>query len=241
MAAKLKDSEYVQSDNKNLFEIFSYKSDVDWPNAKILDFGSNIGNFVKNAGNNIKAENYLGIDLNENSIKLAKELHPNYNFVHYNKWHSSFNPNGVKNLNAKDVIDLKFDVIIAYSVFTHTSVEETESELAMLKQMLTPNGKILFTIWTDEIFEHFYNFAYNKYDKSLTPIDFSTLTYDKYVYWVDYEYVIKDEYSLNHPCELSLCTFYKLEVFKKLFPYTRLLGTREQVNIENHHQTLFVC
>jgi len=228
--APIKESNYIQPNNKDLFEIFKHNNTVDWTTDKILDFGCNVGNYVSNAGTNITPHNYLGIDLNLPSIEQARSHHPRFNFVHYNKWHPSYNPTGIPNLKVKDFVNEKFDVIIAYSVFTHISIEQAKQEIDNLLEVLVPGGKLLFTIWPSEMFQPFYCWMHERYN--IAEIDFSTVKYNKVAYWLNDRDIVLDQEDINSNCD-SVRTYYQTSAFLKLFPNARILGIPP-----GQHQTL---
>jgi SAM-dependent methyltransferase len=226
----IKESEYIQPDNKNLFEVFKYNDTSDWTTKKILDFGCNVGNYVSNAGTNLNPNNYLGVDLNCPSIEQARLRHPRFNFVHYNKWHPSYNPNGITGLKVKDFVDQKFDAVIAYSVFTHLSISQAKQEVDNLLEVLVPGGQLLFTVWFSAIFQPFYHWVYNRYN--IPEIDFSNVKYDTVAYWLNSRDIVLDQEDINSNCD-SVRTYYQTSAFLKLFPNAQILGTPP-----GQHQTL---
>ena len=217
-----KDKFYIQPDNKNLYEIFNHNTTIDWKNSKILDFGCNTGNFLISAQDYIKLENYTGIDLNLNSIKMAKKKFPEANFIFYDKWHMSYNHTGTKDLKASDILEEKYDVILAYSVFTHCTVSETQDIFNDLLGLLNSNGQILFTIWSDKDFHGFYNWIYT--NNNIPKLNVDDIEYENVVYWVDYDNIIidKDDVDINE-CS-GFCVFYKLQNFNKVIPNAKFLG-----------------
>jgi SAM-dependent methyltransferase len=228
--APIKEAEYVQPNNKDLFEIFKYNNTIDWTIDKILDFGCNVGNYVSNAGTNITPKNYLGVDLNRPSIEQARLQHPRFNFIHYDKWHPSYNPNGIQDLKITDFVDDKFDVIIAYSVFTHLSLTQAKQEIDNLLEVLAPGGKLMFTIWSSAVFQPFYRWVYDRY--SIPEIDFSTIKYNTVAYWLNGEDIVLDQEDINLNCD-SIWTYYQIPQFLKLFPNAQILGIPP-----GQHQTL---
>jgi SAM-dependent methyltransferase len=226
----IKESEYIQPDNKNLFEVFKYNDTSDWTTKKILDFGCNVGNYVSNAGTNINPNNYLGIDLNLPAIEQARLQNPEFNFIHYNKWHPSYNPNGITGLKVRDFVDQKFDVVVAYSVFTHLSILQAKQEIDNLLEVLVPGGQLLFTIWPSEIFQPFYRWIYDRYN--IPEIDFSTIKYNKVAYWLNDRDVVLDQEDIDSNCD-SVRTYYQVPEFLKLFPDAKILGVPP-----GQHQTL---
>jgi 2-polyprenyl-3-methyl-5-hydroxy-6-metoxy-1,4-benzoquinol methylase len=228
--APIKESNYIQPNNKDLFEIFKHNNTVDWTTDKILDFGCNVGNYVSNAGTNITPHNYLGIDLNLPSIEQAKLHHHRFNFLHYNKWHPSYNPTGIPDLKVTDFVNEKFDVVIAYSVFTHLSLSQAKQEIDNLLKVLVPGGQLLFTIWSSEMFQPFYCWMYERYN--IVEIDFSTVKYNKVAYWLNDRDIVLDQEDINSNCN-SVRTYYQTSAFLKLFPNARILGIPP-----GQHQTL---
>jgi SAM-dependent methyltransferase len=211
-------AQYIQPDNKNLFEVFvAAKLDIDWKNAKILDYGSNQGNFLNSALTHINSEKYLGVDILEASIHLARQKYPDCNFLHYDRWHQAWNPSGNKNISITDIVTDKFDVIIAYSVFTHTTIEQTRFELDELKKLLTPNGVILFTIWSSDIFRPFHDWVMNLNKVKSPIIDFENITFDNFSYWIDERIIITDQYGYKNDVCSIFNTFYNLDFFKEKF------------------------
>ena len=201
---------YLQMDNKNLFQIFNVpRLNIDWKNVSILDYGCNQGNYITSAHDYIDSTRYLGIDIIELAINQAKENHTGYNFIHYDKWHQAYNPTGDKNLTIIDAVSTKFDVIICYSVFTHTTFEQMQLELSDLQKLLTPNGIILFTVWRSETFEPFYNHIYKKFN-NITPINFKNINYSNMAYWVDSTNVVTDQFNFQSDIYNSFDTFYNL-------------------------------
>jgi len=95
---------------------------VDWKQEyKILDFGSNCGNLLKSSRGKINPKQYTGIDVDADSITEGKRLFPTANWVYYNRQNPAYNPDGE---NILPTLNEKYDLIISYSVFSHTSVED---------------------------------------------------------------------------------------------------------------------
>lgn len=215
--------EYLQKDNKNLFEIFNVKNlNIDWKNVSILDYGCNQGNYINSAQDFIDLSKYTGIDITQLSIDTARSLHPGINFVHYNKWHQAYNPLGNKTIKINDVFDQTFDVIICYSVFTHTTIEQTKSELEELKSILNPGGIILFTVWRKEMFKPYSKWISERFD-NVALVDFELLHYDKMLYWLDTSAVVTDVFNFETTSYNSFDCYYNLEWLKEeISPATHL-------------------
>ena len=126
-----------------------------WKGSKILDFGGNVGGFLVSASNHIDPDNYWCVDLNEDVIEQGRRNFPRAHFRHYNRYSSQYNPNGIRNLPVPG-LGLEFDIILAFSVFTHTHQKEMLELVNQLRGLLAPHGVFAFT-FTDP-----------RYDRSLS-------------------------------------------------------------------------
>lgn len=134
---------------------FSYFDEVlgrpDWKGSKILDFGGNVGGFLVSAGPRVDHDDYWCLDLNEDVIARGHCSFQRAHFCHYDRYSSQYNPKGIRNLPAPD-LGLKFDIIMAFSVFTHTHEREMFELVSQLRRMLTPRGALAFT-FTDPTYD----------------------------------------------------------------------------------------
>jgi SAM-dependent methyltransferase len=126
-----------------------------WRGRKILDFGGNVGGFLASAGDHIDLEDYWCLDLNHEVIEQGRLRYPRAHFFHYNRYSSQYNPNGLRELPVPD-LGLRFDLVLAFSVFTHTHQTEMLELVEQLHRQLAPEGVIAFT-FTDP-----------RYDRSLS-------------------------------------------------------------------------
>jgi SAM-dependent methyltransferase len=116
----------------------------DWPSAAVLDFGGNAGNMLLDPNCTINPENYWCVDLSRDAIELGRKRHPGAHFEFYDRYSFEYNPGGVRDLPIPD-LGRRFDIITAYSVFTHTSRREMETLVEQLRSMLTAGGVLAFT------------------------------------------------------------------------------------------------
>ena len=141
---------------------FSYFDQVlggpDWEGSKILDFGGNVGGFLVSAGDRLNHDDYWCLDLNRAVIEQGRRDFPRAHFSHYNRYSSQYNPDGIRNLPVPD-LGLEFDIILAFSVFTHTHQTEMLELVGQLRGVLAPQGVLAFT-FTDP-----------SYDRSLSAPD----------------------------------------------------------------------
>lgn len=117
-----------------------------WRGRKILDFGGNVGTFLAAGGDHIDDEDYWCIDLNPAVLEEGRRTYPRAHFVHYNRYSSQYNPNGVQYLPIPDC-GVEFGVILAFSVFTHTDRSEMLELVGALRSMLTRDGVLAFTFF----------------------------------------------------------------------------------------------
>ncbi len=115
-----------------------------WNGKKILDFGGNVGGFLTGAPSTIRQEDYWCIDLHKPALERGRKALPRAHFVFYNRYHNLYNTTGIVELAVPDV-GQKFDFILAFSVFTHTSIQEMREILTQLSGMLKGGGTLAFT------------------------------------------------------------------------------------------------
>jgi SAM-dependent methyltransferase len=117
-----------------------------WKGRKILDFGGNVGGFLVGVGDHVDHEDYWCLDLTQAAIDEGRRNFPRAHFVFYDRYSSYFNPTGARNMPVPD-LGLKFDIILAFSVFTHTHRSEMIELVEQLRRMLAPQGVLAFTFF----------------------------------------------------------------------------------------------
>jgi hypothetical protein len=117
-----------------------------WKGSKILDFGGNVGGFLMGTGDNVEHDDYWCLDVTKAAIEQGQRNFPRAHFVHYNRYSSYFNPDGVPYLPVPD-LGLKFDIILVFSVFTHTHRNEMIELVGQLRSMLDRDGVLAFTFY----------------------------------------------------------------------------------------------
>lgn len=115
-----------------------------WKGRKVLDFGGNVGTFLAGAGARVDHDDYWCIDLNLDVLEQGRRSYPRARFVHYNRYSSQYNPNGIRHLPIPDC-GVQFDIILAFSVFTHIDRSEMLELVGSLRRMLAPAGVLAFT------------------------------------------------------------------------------------------------
>ena len=116
----------------------------DWRNKSVFDFGGNRGNLLRDPSCPIRHDDYYCLDVLREAIDEGREAFPAAHWIHYDRYNRSFNPEGKPDLPVPDP-GLRFDFILAYSVFTHTTLEETKVLVSQLERLLAPGGTLAFT------------------------------------------------------------------------------------------------
>jgi 2-polyprenyl-3-methyl-5-hydroxy-6-metoxy-1,4-benzoquinol methylase len=131
-------------------------------NKKILDFGCNHGNFLTKNFNG----DYTGLDVIKDIIIENKKKWPEHKWIHYENYNPQYAPNQI---TKELILPEKYDAILAFSVFTHTSFIEYKNTIEKLKKYLNINGKILTTYISikniqaiEKMFENRRDLFYNK-------------------------------------------------------------------------------
>jgi SAM-dependent methyltransferase len=108
--------------------------DWEWTGKRGLDFGCGIGRILRHAAEEEAAE-FWGCDIDARSIQwLRKHLSPRLAVLHNGEWPPLALP------------DEHFDVIWAFSVFTHLT-NPWSAWLAELHRLLKPDGRLIATVF----------------------------------------------------------------------------------------------
>jgi SAM-dependent methyltransferase len=117
---------------------------LDWASKTVLDFGGNSGNLLRDPRTSIDPARYWCIDVSPAGIARGQDTFPQAHWILYDRYNFEFNPCGVKGLPIPDT-GQRFDVIVAYSVFTHTSKQEMLDLVGQLRGLLADDGVLAFT------------------------------------------------------------------------------------------------
>jgi SAM-dependent methyltransferase len=115
-----------------------------WRGKRILDFGGNTGNILKDPNSTIEPPSYCCLDVSRIAVERGKAAHPNAHFIFYDRYSFEYNPNGIRDLELPDV-GTTFDFILALSVFTHTPKSEMILFVHQLSTLLAEGGLLAFT------------------------------------------------------------------------------------------------
>lgn len=181
-----------------------YKDYINFKNKKVLDFGGNFDNLIRSADGDIQQKNYTVIDLDEVAMELGKSTYPEATWIISNEHNPVYNPAG------KDKLELKetYDLVFAYSVYTHMSLEKFEEHIQIFKQHLNPNGKIALTVCStsnERIKKYFWERRVALYNSC-----------DDLVFSNDVTYLIDNKLSFDYPNQCNqLITWYDKSFLEK--------------------------
>jgi len=184
----------------------------DTTNSTVLDFGGSSGNLLYFSHNKIKQENYTCIDIVKEAIESGNEEFSQATFIHNNRYNWMYNHLGNDNLIFPD-INKKQDYIWAYSVFSHTDLNEFIETVKWL--MTFDYKKIAVSFLTfNEMLEWAYNKRLNEYGKciDIRNSNFQTM------YFFDNDKIITDDITLTTSKNYKyLLTFYNIEYLTEFF------------------------
>lgn len=203
-----------------------------WKGRKILDFGGNVGSFLVVGGEQVDHEDYWCIDLNPAVVEEGRRIYPRAHFVHYNRYSSQYNPNGVRYLPIPDC-GVDFDIILAFSVFTHTDRSEMLELVGALRSLLTRDGVLAFT-FSDPYYDRSQSDPYLPAGSSAVQIHLVSRNGEDFVEPAQW-YVLIDDHVYVEPGD-DLChqtrvgkpleaylSYFTAEYVASLFPDARVL------------------
>ena len=127
------------------FDYFDQQLDhPDWSTKTVLDFGGNAGHLLRDPSCTIELRNYYCVDVLREAVAEGRRNFPFAHWIHYDRYNCSFNPGGITGEPIPE-LGVEFDIILAYSVFTHTTRDEMKDLVGQLRRRLAPNGVLAFT------------------------------------------------------------------------------------------------
>lgn len=115
-----------------------------WKGKTVLDFGGNRGNLIRDPTSTVERRHYWCLDVSKDALEIGRKEYPEAHWIFYNRFNWGYNPVGIPNLEIPD-LGLKFDYILAFSVFTHTNQVEMIQFVTSLRRCLAINGALAFT------------------------------------------------------------------------------------------------
>jgi len=111
--------------------------------AKILDYGCGYGRIARLMYAFVREDSFYGLDPWERSIEICQADGLTQNFLQ-----SDYLPDSLP------VGDVKFDLVYAFSVFTHLSERATLAALGAIRKCIKPDGVLTITIRPEEYWQH---------------------------------------------------------------------------------------
>lgn len=118
----------------------------------VFDFGSGCGRLARQMMQQSPAPvKYRGIDLHQGMVRWCQEnltkANPNFTFAHHNVFNPGFNPDpSLPRFAPFPIEDGAATLMIAWSVFTHTTQQQTEHYIKETARVLDERG-ILVSTW----------------------------------------------------------------------------------------------
>lgn len=137
-------------DNPGGQPIYPYLSADAWD--FVFDFGCGCGRLARQMIQQTpRPKQYLGVDPHHGLVDWATAnltaAAPNFRFAHHDVYSPGYAPgNSLRLADRFPVEDGKVTLLIAHSVFTHLSRDQTEFYLAELRRVLAPRGQA-YTSW----------------------------------------------------------------------------------------------
>lgn len=116
----------------------------DWSGKEVLDFGGNVGNILRDPQSTISEGRYWCLDVVREAIEEGARQFPEAHWLFYDRYNFAFNPRGRPGLEIPE-FPRRFDIIVAYSVFTSTPKDEMLDLVGQLRGLLAEGGVLAFT------------------------------------------------------------------------------------------------
>ncbi len=215
----------VKDSYQTIAEDFSTTRQVEWKefkffknylkeNLSILDLGCGNGRLLKFLQDHYQEGKfqYLGIDNSSKLIKLAKLIHPKFEFIE----------GDLINIPQKDN---KFDIVFCIAAFHHLPSKKLRIQaLNEVHRVLKKNGIIIITVWNlwqskyfkeniDAFFKSVFSFGKHKFN-------------DLYIPWKDADQLIKTKRFYHNFMPFELDSLIKKSNFKILENFSVKKGVK---------------
>jgi len=132
----------------------------DLKNVDILDVGCGVRFTATIINRKIPVKSYTGVDVYKRIVEFLQknvEAHDDrFRFVYWNVYNQMFNPAGVDlSTQEKLPLDGSFDLIWAFSVFTHQNPKDSLALLQLLRKHIRKNGNLFFSVFIDDGLDRF--------------------------------------------------------------------------------------
>jgi len=180
-----------------------------WDGLRVLDFGGNWGNFLRDPGCTVLPDNYWCLDIDLHALELGRRDFRRATGTITIDGISAINPSGNRD-EPVPVFQTEFDVIIAYSVFTHTSRQELIDTIRKeLLPRLSLDGKCVISLLTPDRLSHFLTRYSRLTSDRISALDDQARDFKSGFYLIGRDEILSIDAKLpKHPGRLSLTSFY---------------------------------
>lgn len=189
-----------------------------WEHLRVLDFGGSWGHLLGDPACKLPEENYWAIDVRKEPVAHGKVHFPRAHWFHYNRWNPQYNPSGEKSEKLPD-FSVKFDLILARSVFTHILKKEmlatVENELVPL---LADDGMCAITFFpTEKLAYHLGKYSSLNPDQQAL-LELQSKAFNGGFYLISGSTIYDADCDLELPNYVSLTTFYPPQQMVNIWP-----------------------
>jgi len=172
-----------------------------WAESTILDIGGNRGNLCMDGADTsmFPLHQYTCLDVDEEAIKHGQRVYEEANWVHHNAFNNVYNVDGIDEL-PYPFEDSTFDIICAYSVYSHTTFKQFIHDLIEILRVCKEGGSVAITLVDIISAEWFIEKRKQDYGVSRPPVtitDIQEIGPIDYVYYVDNDLLLDEIYSNN--------------------------------------------
>jgi SAM-dependent methyltransferase len=117
--------------------------------SRVLDIGCGYGRLPHALRRHGFAGEYVGIDVLKRPVRWCERRlgDDRFRFRHVDLRNDRYNPKGELTVSELDLGDERFDVIAAFSVFTHMWPEDVDAYLRTIARALAPGGRAAATFF----------------------------------------------------------------------------------------------
>jgi SAM-dependent methyltransferase len=123
--------------------------------SDVLDIGCGVRFAQTIVNRGVPIGSYSGIEVHRPIVDFMRQnLEPfdsRFRFVHWDVHHGLFNNSSPRRLADEPglPVDSSFDIVWLFSVFTHLDLDDTRAMLTLIRRVIRPTGRLLFTAFID--------------------------------------------------------------------------------------------
>jgi len=148
-----RDKQLFLNNSKEVLEVYRQHGNLR-PDSQMLDVGSGLGRKTLSLPSYLNSNGrYVGVDIVQQGVDWCNaniaRTHPNFIFLHLNVFNARYNRMGTVDASAYrfPFANGSFDLIVAWSVFTHMLPGDIKNYLRETSRMLMPGGRCIFSFY----------------------------------------------------------------------------------------------